>query len=356
MVGAGTASSETIHRAPADYDELTRQYGAELRSLVRSQLGYRAGPEDVDDVLQYILTQFLVTDVIAQYEPGHLSDYTGSPASFKAFIKAKAVLYCRGRRERLGKDAARELRIADAPVGDGTDRWIDQFGGAAAWDDYAGLSDEDAYERLRSYLAARPPGPGQVSLVSLLDGLAARVDSGEPIGPEAIRKEFGLSRAETASYMKRLRAELKEAARRDTYEVGGMVLTAIQVRAGIDALVAYNGHHVFPAFKVAGHPLQHAGRTWYIKCAKDEIKAFPELKQAPGGHFAGGHGNAVKAALVHRLERMLGGPVEGQESSVPAGPDAWRRVAQALRRLPGSSPDGIEFIMELARQVFQAAS
>lgn len=356
MVGVGSASSDIAHRAPADYDELTRLYGAELRSLVRGQLGFRAGPEDVDDVLQYILTQFLVTDVISQYQPGHLSDYTGSPATFKAFIKAKAVLYCKGKREKLTRDEARELKIADAPVGDGTDRWIDQFGGAAAWDDYAVLSDGDAFERLRSFLAARPSGPGEVSLVDLLDSLAARVDSGDPIGPEAIRKEFGLTRADTASYMQRFRAELKEAARRDTYEVGGMVLTAPQVRAAIDALIAYNGHHVFPAFKVAGHPLQHAGKTWYIKFAKDEIRQFPELKQAPGGHFAGGHGNAVKAALVHRLERMLGGPVEGQESSVPPGPDAWRRVQHALRKLPGSTPDGIEFIMELARQVFQDAA
>jgi len=356
MVVAGSASSDTTHRAPADYDELTRLYGAELRSLVRSQLGFRSKPEDVDDAFQYILTQFLATDVIGQYEPGHLSNYTGSPASFKAFIKAKAVLYCRGSREKLNRDAARELKIADAPVGDGTDRWIDQFGGAVAWDDYAGLSDEDAYERLRAILAARPAGPGQVSLVDLLDGLADRVDGGRPIGPEAVRKEFGFSRAETASYMKRLRAELKEAARRDTYEVGGMVLSASQVRSAIDALAAYNGHHVFPAFKVANHPLQHAGKTWYVKFAKEEIRAFPELKQPPGGHFAGGHGNAVKAALIHRLERMLGGPVEGLESSVPAGPDAWHRVFRALERLPGSSPERIEFVVELARQVFQDAA
>jgi hypothetical protein len=354
MVGAASASSDVIiHAAPSDYDELTRLYSPELRRFVRNQLGYQASAEDVDDALQYILMQFIATRVIDQYNPEHVSEFNGRAVSFKAFLKAKAALYCRGWREKLGKLGTRELQIVDSPVGDGTNRWIDNFG---EWDHYTELDDATVYERLREYLAARPPGPGELSLVELLDGLAERVADGQPIGTEAVRKQFGLSRAMTGTYMQRLRAELKEAARRDTFEVGGLVLSAPQVRSAVDALVSYPGHHVLPAFKAAGHPLQHAGKTWYLKPARAEILAYPELKQAPGGHYRGGHGNAIKVGLVHWLERLLGGPVEGQASSVPPGPSAWRVVDSALRRLPGSTPEGVEFILELARQVFAEAA
>jgi DNA-directed RNA polymerase specialized sigma24 family protein len=348
-----SASSPTVKSAPADYDELVREYGENLRVLVRSQLGRGSKPQDIEDVYQYILTQFFANDVITQYQPDHVSEFNGKPVSFLAFIRAKATLYCKGRREAIQRQAGRELQIADTPVGD-HGHWIEVFGGAI-WDDYEGLTDEAAYVRLHEFLASRPRKPDELNLAELLDELDIRVSSGEAIGPEAIRKVFGLTRASTASYMQRLRDELKLVARRDTYEVGGIVLTAAQMRTAIDALAAYPGHHVLPAFRAVSHPLAGAGKTWYISFAKAEIKAFPELRQPPGGHFSGGHGNAVKAALIHRLERMLN-VTEEPEPVVPAGPGAWRTVESALRKLPGCTDERIEVVMELARQVFEAAA
>jgi hypothetical protein len=348
-----SASSPTVNPAPADYDELVRVYGESLRVLIRSQLGRGSKPQDIEDVYQYILTQFLANDVISQYQPERVSEFNGKPVSFLAFIRAKAALYCKGRREAIQRHASRELQIADSEVGD-HGHWIEVFGGAI-WDDYEGLSDEVAYARLREYLAARPRKPDELNLAELLDELDTRVSAGAPIGPEAIRKVFGLSRASTAEYMQRLRDELKLVARRDTYEVGGVVLTAAQVRTAIDALNAYPGHHVFPAFKAASHPLAAAGKKWYIPFAKQEMQAFPGLRQPPGGHFPGGHGSGVKAALIHRLERMLS-MTEAPEPAVPVSRASWRTVESVLRKLPGSTDERVEMVLELARQVFEDAA
>jgi hypothetical protein len=360
LVGGYVVSTDPVqaaHAAPEDYAELFLLYGTDIRRVVQKQLGQVAQPQDIDDAVQYILGQFIKNQVIGQYKPDHVSEFTQQPVKFKAFILSKVAAYCKGVRETLGR-RMREPLIADAPVGDGAASWLDQFGGGD-WDDYPSLDDSEVFAWLRTYLASCRPEPGRPALLPLFDELAARVRNGEGAGPEAVRAIAGGTRAQAGAYLGELRAALREATSRTRYEVGGMQLTAAEVRSAVVALKTARGNHVMPAF--AGHPLAKAGKTWYIAYGKEEIALFPEIVLPKGGHYEGGHTSQVKAGLIHRLERLLTGevPLQLVAPSVPVpvvqpppAPDLWPELEALLLRMPGSSTERVSMVMEAARLAF----
>jgi hypothetical protein len=354
-----------VQSAPADFSQLVEDYGGALRAFIRNQLAPWGKPEDVEDTLQYILAQLLPdpratpprVGIIEQFNPEHVSDYTGKRVSFQAFLMDKAQLYCRGRREELKARAKREFLQADDDETDGHQSWTDRFGGTAVWDGYAGLDDSEALERMREYLAARPAGPGERPLLLLFDEMAARVIAGEPVGPEALRVALKVPRGEMGDYLGQLRLALgsmdRPAGEPELYQVAGLELTAVQFRAAIDALRGYRGHHVLAAFKAAGHPLAGAGRKWYLPIARRELAAYPELRQPTGGHYAGGHSTQVKDALLHWMERSLTGCAPVPAPAPRAEPRAsLAAVETALRKLPGATDAKVDAALEAVRAAF----
>jgi hypothetical protein len=322
-----------------------------MRSVVRSQLGLLARAEDVEDALADIVVKAIQNDWIGQYDPSHISEYNGKPVTFKAFILKKTALYCRGKREALQRQG-REVLLVDSPVGEESTPWLELFGPGSV-DDYP--SDSEAYTRLRSYLEGRDVQPGQLPLLPLFDTLVQRVTDRQSTGPQFVCREFGLTRRAGAEYMAQLRTALREAvtgAAPAMFEVGGVALTAAQVRQAADALRASRGNRVLPVFQAIGHPLADAGKTWYLPFAKEEQAAYPEIRQAKGGHYIGGHGSPIKAALIHRLERML----EEKDALTATvaerlnGP--WIELEAVLARVPGATPELVAMVMDTARLAF----
>jgi hypothetical protein len=367
--------------APADYGELFLQYGADIKRVVRRQLGPAAKPEDVDDGVGYIVQQFIAKDVIGQYNPGHVSDYTGKTVTFKAFVMAKVALYCRGLRETLVRHYGRELLLVDAPVGDeGGMTWLDVSAGTT--DEYPSL-DGEMMDQLRMALAA-VPGDGEPVLPAF-DVLAARFAEGKSVSAAALRKEFKLSpeaaeewfgklkaalagvtgfqpaaagpapaapvlvpvpdlepepepdlepaAAETAAWFGELRETVFAGA---TFELGGLVLTAQEVRAAADALKARSGNRVLPVWQDAGHRLGEAGKTWYLAFAEQVMREHPELR-TPVRRHSEGHFGRVKNALIYGLERLLDGLPAPAPEPVPGAADRalWADLQAVILRLPG---------------------
>jgi hypothetical protein len=354
-----------VQSAPADFGQLVEDYGGALRAFIRNQLAPWGKPEDVEDTFQYILGQLLPdpradpprAGIIEQFDPERVSDYNDRRVSFQAFLMAKAQLYCRGRREELKARAGREFPQADGEDEGAHGSWTDRYGGTATWDGYAGLDDDQALERMREYLAARPTGPGERPLLPLFDEMAARVIAGEPAGPEALRKALDVPRGDMGDYLGRLRVALgafgRPAEEPELYQVGGLELTAVQFRAAIDALRGYKGHHVLAAFKAAGHPLAGGGKNWYLPIARRELAAYPELRQPAGGHYAGGHNTQVKDALLHWMERELTGCAPAPAPAPRAEPrDSLAAVETALRKLPGATDARVAAALEAVRAAF----
>jgi hypothetical protein len=343
------SSGSAVCVVPADYRELALVYGPEIKSMVWKQLGAYAQPADVEDGVQYIMERFKHNNVIAQYDPAVVSSYNGRPVTFAAFIKAKIALYCRGLREGLKRRSGRELLVVDTPPGESdAPRWIDALAGQA--DDYPSLSDSEVLERLRDGLGRCAPPAGGPSLVSIFDAMAVRHAEGRPMTAHAMRKQLGAeSTAQADAWLADLREALRVVASPKRYEVGGMLLSAGEVRAAIDALKGSRGNRVLPAFADSGHPLAEAGRDWYLKFAADTRAKYPECRVGKGGHYEGGHYGGVKAQLIYGLEMLIGAepaPVAQDEER-----RAWAALAALIGRLPGASPDKTETILELARMV-----
>jgi hypothetical protein len=343
------STRSAVCTVPADYNELFRVYGPEIKSMVWKQLGAYAQPADVEDGVQYIMERFKHNNVIAQFDPTVVSSYNDRPVTFAAFIKAKIALYCRGLREGLQRRQGRELLVIDTPADEGeSGRWIDSVAGQV--DDYPSLSDSEVLERLRGGLSRCAPPSGGPSLVSIFDAMAERHAAGKPMNPGAMRKQLGARDAEQAGeWLAELREALRVVASPKRYEVGGMLLDGAEVRAAIDALKGASGNRVLPAFADAGHPLAAAGKTWYLEFAAGTRAKYPECRVTKGGHYEGGHFGGVKAQLIYGLEMLIGAepvPVaQGEERK------AWTVLAALIGRLPGATPDKTAAILEMARLV-----
>jgi hypothetical protein len=383
-----SSRSAAVCVAPADYAELFIEYGDDIRRVAWRQLGVLARPSDVEDGVQYIVQQLMPNEkrpgVIEQYKPGTISDFNHSPVTFKAFLMAKVALYCRGLRESIGRRAGRELLLIDTTVGeDGSMPWLDLLGGVS--DEYPSLADDDAMERLREALAAVAPAPGSEPVLPLFNALAEQYASGRTVSAAAVRRRFGMSQADTEAWMAELRdalrevtavshplpapvpgpaaapaddewmAELREIASGEvTFELGGIRLSAAEVRAAAEALKASKGNRVLPAFKDSGHRLAEAGKTWYLGFAESVMQAHPELRTPVRRHVEG-HFGRVKAALIYGLELLAADfPAPGPAPALvpePPGPSAelWGELEAVLARFPGFDADVTEAALEAVR-------
>jgi hypothetical protein len=343
---------------PSGYQELAERYGDDLRRAVRRCLPW-VRPEEREDVLQYILQQFLIRDVIRMYKPGFVTDRAPNGVTFRSFILGQVPAYCRGKGEALARNSRREMCTADAPVGDGHATWIEQVTKGDGRDEYPSLADEDLLARLRRHLADRPGSGDGPSPAELLDHLAARAEEGKD--PErGLARHFGLDEATAAARLAGLRAELHAAVSRRhpeaSAEVGGVMLSLSQVRSAAALLREAAGNQVLKVWQKAGHPLAEAGKDWYVPWAKQELAWYPHLRGEKGGHFEGGHGSPVKRGLIHRLERLL----TGEEPSAPkpllapaAEPETWLdRAEAALWSAPGATLETVESALELVRTMF----
>lgn len=356
-------AAASLCTVPASYDELARSYGPSIASVVRRCLPW-VKPWDREDVEQYILGQFVANDVIAQFDPEKVAERATDP--FRAFILAKVPLYCRGKAQALATHYGRELSIADAEVGDGSSAWIEQVTAGAVEDDY-GLDDDQTLERLREYLAARPPAEGQPHLLEMFDDLAARAVAGEPVNSVVVRKKFGGTPRQAAGYLERLRAELREAVRMrpaglpeepadSAVDLGVAVLPASEVLRAADVLKASPGNQVVKHWQAAGHPLAQYGKAWYLAPAKAELRRYAHLRGERGGHYEGGHGSPVRRGLIHWLERVGGRPVPPPPRVRPPErrPRAahFERLEAALWQFPGADPAKVDKMLAMAREVF----
>lgn len=385
--------SAAVCAAPADYAELFLQYGGDIKRVVWRQLGALAKPADVDDGVQYILQQVMPRPaagsrparlgVIAEYEPGTISEFNHKPVTFEAFLLARVALYCRGIGEALRRRAGRELLLVDS--GEDSATWLGLLSGTS--DEYPSLADTEAMARLRDALAAFAPAPGSEPVLPLFDALAEQFASGRTVSAAAVRRKFGKSQADAEAWMEELRgalrevtavsrplpvpvpepepvpapsddawmAELREVASGEVmFRVGGIRLSAAEVRAAVDALKAAKGNRVLPAFKDTGHRLAACGKTWYLVFADEVMQAYPELRVPPRRHSEG-HFGRVKQALIFGLERFLDAvPVSlsvTEAVDVPVVPSAelWAELEGVLTRFPGFDLDTTEAAMEAVR-------
>lgn len=394
------SSRSAVCTAPADYAELFLEYGDDIRRVVWRQLGSVAQPADVDDGVQYIVQQLMPNEkrpgVVEQYRPDHVSEYNHRPVTFKAFLLAKVALYCRGIGEALGRRAGRELPLVDTRVGDdGATPWLDLLGGVT--DEYPSLTDSEAMERLRAALVSCPPVSGREPVLPLFDALSEQFASGRTVSAAAVRRKFGKTPEQAEAWLGELRDALREVAATAlspaaaepvtvvpepaavpseadawlaglsgaasgevTFALGGMRLTAAEVRDAVAALRAAGGNRVMPAFKDAGHRLAGAGKTWYLEFADEVMEAYPELR-TPVRRHAEGHFGRVKQALIFGLERFLDAvPVDAvpvDESVREAVPEVtampsdalWADLESVLARFPGLGADEVGAVLETAR-------
>jgi hypothetical protein len=339
-----------------------RLHREDIRRVVWRQLGPRAQPEDVDDGVSYIVDRLVARDILALYQPDYVSDYNHQSVTFKAFLMGNVAIYCRGLRETLAKRREREAVSVDEPG------WIDS--GDA--DEYPSLASGLEMELLRTALAARAPAPGSRPVLPLFDALAARFDQGKAVTPAVVRAQFGVDRAEADAWFGELRAALREVtsdsppaaapellpdpdpaavawlgelrlAAPGDFALGGVTLTADEVRSAADALKNAPGNRVLPAFKNSGHRLADAGKTWYLGFAEQVMRAHPQLRTSIGGHYPGGHFGRVKNALIFGLDQLA--PYRD------ATEERWDELEAAMWRLPGFDVGKVDAALEAARLV-----
>ncbi len=343
---------------PETAEQLFRQDGTYIRSLVRRQLGRLASEQDIEDISQEILLKLVSRDVVSMYDPGH-----ASRASWRTFLGRQVLLYTRGMGETLGRRRGRELAILDEEPG-GTGRWAEALLGAA-WDDYGELDEAEFLAAVREQIEAAPPWSGPVSLVALFDLLVARLREGEVTLPtrRAVQAEFGVSASAARTALTMLRSRLalvlRYTAPPTRVEVGGVTLTITQARASVRALKIARGNRVAPALAAVDSPLAECGTKWFIKVGRAEVREHPECKVAKGDKET--HGSQTKVALIHLLERVLAplGEVPPPPPAKPAPPEpeepppTGEEVFESeLWHLPGMTKEKLVKLMSLAKAAY----
>jgi len=348
--------------APETAEQLFRQDGIYIKSLVRRQLGGFASDQDVEDVAAEIVYRIVKRKVIGMYDPGHASG-----ARWRTFLGRQVLLYCQGMGETLGRRRGRELSILD-DTGDGGSMRDLLVG--ASWDDYSRLEDEEFLAEMRAHIA-RAPGwqAGSVSLVDLFDLTVARLRAGEarPIpSRQVVEDSLGVSanvaRAGLSMFRTKLTQLLSRAAPPQPIEVGGVELTVPQARAALRALRSSRGNRVAPALQAVDSPLAGLGTREFIAVGRKEVREHPECKVPKGDKSK--HGSQTKDALIHLLSRLLSmaAPPQAEPaksaavSSKLAGEDDEPGLEEILEarlwRLKGATKEDIEEILQLAKQTF----
>ena len=225
-------------------------------------------------------------------------------------------------------------------------------------------------------------------MLPLFDALSEQFASGRTVSAAAVRRKFGKTPEQAEAWMAELREALREVAAgalaapepairpeppaagdsqaeawlagcvpaEVTFTLGGVRLTAGEVRAAVDALKAAKGNRVLPAFKDAGHRLAGAGKTWYLEFAAEVMEAYPELR-TPVRRHAEGHFGRVKQALIFGLERFLDAVPAGEAADVPveeavpevSGDDLWTELESVIARIPGFAGESVGAAVEAVR-------
>jgi hypothetical protein len=323
---------------PASDEEFLRQYRGYVVQLVRTQ-GIPA--QDAEDVADDILLAELQAKnragepvgILALYDPEHQAEHYGvsKRVSFKAFLSARVVLRCRGRRDAVQRRAYREIPASGSDARD----WAEVFG-LAAWDDYSNLDAEEFVARMRQHLARMPRRSPSDScdLVALFDELVIQARETGYVSNAAVRVKFGIGDTTATAWINRLREIMRQAGEDlpapESHIVGGVKLSLTDLRSAVSILQGARGIMVRQPLDRAGHPLAQAEKGWYHLFAREEIKSFPEIAIDPQTHRKpAGH---VKIAVLHRLERMLG--VALADSQAPAD-----NPRQSAGSSPVTAPD-----------------
>lgn len=361
--------------APADAGGLWREYGAYMRRLV-----VRGGipDQEADDVLSNIVTRLLARNVLDMYDPAKTVTYGGREihVTFKAFLSSIVMTYVKGQRDKLGRLGKRELLIADKPQDDTGTTWAELFAGA--WfDDYSHLDTQQFIDRMRAYLAMVPPTDTSFGLLDLFDELVREVRQDGEASVKAVREHFGVPASVVKARMGTLQATLKGApeAPPPSWEVHGVTVGPLEVRAAIECLEGAKGIMVAQPFQRAGHPFKDCPKGWYHQFSDEEIASFPHIAIDPQTHRKpAGH---VKVAVLHRLRRMLaeatagfGHPDSSTASAVhPPQPvtdaeqpntftaaeqDTPRDLIEAELFRLGATPAKVDYILGLAAQLVPA--
>lgn len=288
-------------------EELARHYYGFILAMVR-----KCGIPDQEapDSVQYILERLGKTNVLGQFDPGHVTEHQGSlvRTRFSTFLGAKVMRYCLGERSRLARRSGHELLVLDAPSGsdgDGELSPADVLGMGVVFDDYSGVETAELLAGIRAHLAQVPPRSSRdtCDLVALFDEIVAEINQDGAFSYAGIQARFGVSGTTAGSWLSRLRQVLNPALDRPVLTAGGVALSAEQVADAVKVLRAAPGIMVAQPLARAGHPLAKAAKGWYHGFAREEIAKFPVLAEQPGTHRKpAGH---VKSAVIHRLERVL---------------------------------------------------
>lgn len=304
-----TAGDED-YAAPKTAEEFwTRDWDYTVK-LVRTLLKNDARLE-AEDVAADIFEKLLTRDVPAMYKGDVVSVHTKRRVTWRAFMSHQVALYVRGKQEQVDRRAWREPLWCDAPVNDGGDRWAEVFGGQVT-DSYPSLPDSEFIFRTREYLASLPEWDGP-SLADLFEEVLASFQDTGKVSLAFLKKKLGLTQTQAADYLAALQREISSGLGIPAFDVGGIWLTASEIEEAARLLRTSKGNHVLPVFARAGHHLASGGREWYLKTAAAELRDYPELRIPRGAHARGGHGNQVKVALVHWLERAAGAAHEALE-------------------------------------------
>lgn len=296
-------AGEEKYKAPATAEEFWLRDWDYVGKLTRTLLRDEA-KADAEDVAADIFEKLLARDVPSMYKGDVVSVHTKRRVTWRAFLSHQVALYVRGKQEQVDRRAWREPLWCDAPVGDNGDTWGGVFGGQVT-DAYPSLPDSEFVFRAREYLAGLPEWEGP-SLADLFEEvLASFADTGK-VSVAFLRKRLGLTQGQASEYLAALRREISSGVGIPAFDVGGIWLTSAEIEEAARLLRESKGNHVLPVLARAGHHLAVAGKTWYLKVAAQELRDYPELAIPRGAHAKGGHGNQVKASLVHWLERAVG--------------------------------------------------
>ncbi len=312
------------YKAPVDDAELCARYQDYARKLLISN---GVAPQHAEDATQEVLTHLIRRNVRGMYKPEHTAAHGGKQVrcSFRTFLSAQVILYARGIREKNTKQASRELFLLDEPDDSGH-TWAEALAGTWA-EDYTELGDGELVTRMRAWLALQPPAsPASPDLLALFDGLAEESRSGTPLEMTPSKRAAGVQQLRDA--LAGTRAADPPAA---SWDIGGVTLAPVDVRAAIAVLEAAKGIMVAGPLERAGHPLAQAAKGWYHPFSKEERALFPELEIDPNTHKKpAGH---VKLAVLHRLRRMLTEVLDGSPASQPSDqvkPDPAPAFPQAV--------------------------
>lgn len=350
MGAAAAASASEQDFVPANMDELAEHY---FDYIVRQVRKYGIPAQDALDTADYIIERLVKTGALAQYDPDHLTEHQGRQVRtrFSTFLTAKVELYCRGERGRLGKRAAHELLIMDAPAEDGGAG--DLLG--SAWDDYSSAEAEEFVSWMCARLAEVPPRSARdtCDLPALFREVARQVAEAGTVSYAPIQQRFGISGTTAGAWLSRLRQVMKPILGRPLTVIGGVSLDMEQVATAVKILREAPGIMVKQPLARAGHPLDGAEEGWYHQFAQDEIHKFPGLAIEPGSHKKpAGH---VKEAVIHRLERILAEagsrPVRAPDPEPEPEITAEEQLEAALWHLTCEAAE-VDRIKELAQAAY----